>query len=507
MWYDSDYSDSRTLGRLRHFTHWRTLICHSHLRTLAAALFFVIAWQFAFMAPAFSESARNWRAGLEITERRGPGIRYLRDGSTSWANVRPGIILYPGDQIRTDSESQAELRLDGAGTVRLREHSTLSIPTGQGNTAKQIRHVNIEGAGWFSTNVPEGRYAITAGAGRITSTRSVFKIETMEGELVSVTCFEGNVVIDSHGDQVVLVNGRQTVFSPRTPPVEPRSSLVPARTLIDLIHRREAALAGAPETLPDDETLRRIRQIEEKEILKEEPFIARVTPGPDQIISGELQVVDVSIGNIRFDGFHDGQTFNRCDKIDGKLVIAGETRATIQPVARVDISLDDGKTWNAAEGTKRFSYAFSPDDGATYHARIRAADKYGGYSDISHRRYAFRYRHISDEQAVQTRFAGFVEHLKTANYLAMRDYVHRDAVFDWDLAQLQLEQNTNFLLFRYTIRRLWIENRKARLEIDWRRSPRDVLNWTTGHTVVELKKCTRDNKWYFSSILMDTGLF
>lgn len=66
-------------------------------------------------------------------------------------------------------------------------------------------------------------------------------------------------------------------------------------------------------------------------------------------------------------------SFNR----QGTVIVSGTATASPNSVSRVDVSTDNGATWQVASGTDSWSYSWSPQANGTYYLKSRATDSLG----------------------------------------------------------------------------------------------------------------------------------
>jgi len=92
----------------------------------------------------------------------------------------------------------------------------------------------------------------------------------------------------------------------------------------------------------------------------------------------------------------------------GKLVVRGSAQSQSCTLAKVEVSLDDGGSWNAAQGTTSWSYGFSPSE-RTYYLRARAADSTGTVSEEADRAVEFTYYNRTPEDELLDVFKRLIQ--------------------------------------------------------------------------------------------------
>lgn len=134
----------------------------------------------------------------------------------------------------------------------------------------------------------------------------------------------------------------------------------------------------------------------------------------------------------------EGTLLNRDDLISSQIVISGQAMApqnimnfTIGFVAKdpddkeyelgsvnliadlsgvyeVEVSLDNGISWNTADGTTGWTYGYRPNDQENYAVKVRAVDVMGNTSEEQFEPYSFKYDYRTDPEILEDTFEAFM---------------------------------------------------------------------------------------------------
>ncbi len=160
------------------------------------------------------ESARM--VGLAVASVTGP-VELRRDGSVTWAAVRPGETIGLRDALRTGTGGAAVLELDDHTTIWMWPESEVAAE----RLDSALARVGVEG-GRLDLSVPDGprRVEVIARGGATAATQGArFSVIVDGAHVATVATRAGNVDVVSGNGQVRVPPGMQATAIPGTPTV------------------------------------------------------------------------------------------------------------------------------------------------------------------------------------------------------------------------------------------------------------------------------------------------
>jgi hypothetical protein len=156
---------------------------------------FVLALSLTALAAGPAGTIQSMVGSVEINPLRAPG----------WKTARLGARIFIQDQIKTDTESMAELRWSNGGVIRLAEQSTMAVTEpAKGQTTPEPGVRLITGRVWanmkkisstgkeFGVETPTALAAIRG---------TVFRVDMAPDSSTDVLVYEGSVAVGA-GDAV-----------------------------------------------------------------------------------------------------------------------------------------------------------------------------------------------------------------------------------------------------------------------------------------------------------------
>src|SRR6266567_1194533 len=69
--------------------------------------------------------ATNTTASLSTLIEAAGHVEYMQGGTNAWQTAAVGLVLRPGDRLRTDAQSRAGVQLSDRSIIRLNQRTTL----------------------------------------------------------------------------------------------------------------------------------------------------------------------------------------------------------------------------------------------------------------------------------------------------------------------------------------------------------------------------------------------
>lgn len=165
--------------------------------------------------PGLAEPAA---AGSQLLEAAGQ-VEYLAATATNWQTAGVGLLLHPGDRLRTRAQSRAALQLSDRSVIRLDELTTLEILAPR--TTARKRFSLWQGALYFFNRErpADVEFDTPLAAGAIRGTEFLLAVDT-EPPAVQLALIDGLVDLRTTEDQLLKLHAGQNVqLNAGRPPV------------------------------------------------------------------------------------------------------------------------------------------------------------------------------------------------------------------------------------------------------------------------------------------------
>lgn len=174
----------------------------------------------------------------------------------------------------------------------------------------------------------------------------------------------------------------------------------------------------------------------------------------------------------------------RNDLESGKIAIRGAASAGACSLARVEVSLDDGATWRAAEGTSSWSLAFNPSS-ESYLAQARAVDAAGNVSEEAFQSLEIQYSQLTREEELLDIFRRLIQAYIDKNSSGFMDLTSDAFTSDYqgveDFNSLENSLDNKFIAestiyLRYQVSSTTVSGNNGQVVFNW-----DANRSTTGY--------------------------
>jgi len=176
-------------------------------------------------------------------------VSVLRSEGENWENAEIDMPVFPGDKIKTEERSEAELILDDGSMLRLEQKTQIEIVSAtveerNGEEGKKNFSVKL-GLGKLLSNFKklmnnQSHYNVITSTAVAGVKGTEFSVECAEDK-TEVVVFEGEVnVINPEGASVDLAQEQQTTVEKGRPPLNPESISGKGRFYRDRVVKRFA---------------------------------------------------------------------------------------------------------------------------------------------------------------------------------------------------------------------------------------------------------------------------
>ncbi len=153
---------------------------------------------------AAAETCEQWVARVASVE---GSVQVRRSGDTRWQPIRLNDTLCPGDMIRVQELSRADIFLSNESTLRLDQKTTVTFPTAEKEGTSFVDL--LRGALHFFSRFPRGLTVVTPFVnGTIRGTEFLVQVEE---ERATFSVFEGVVALSNDAGSVILQKGQSAV--------------------------------------------------------------------------------------------------------------------------------------------------------------------------------------------------------------------------------------------------------------------------------------------------------
>jgi hypothetical protein len=172
-------------------------------------------------------------------------IRVQTKDSLTWEKAEDGMILEPGNRVRTAPDSHASLTFSQGTTTKLEPGTDLIIAKLEGNQDTHPDTVvlkHLSGKTWNQvTRLPDESYhfQIQTSSADIKVQGTLFATEVDESGKTLIQTTEGHVNVSAQGQEVQVYAGQQTEVEPGAPPSVP-TPIPPAKNELVLTINKPA---------------------------------------------------------------------------------------------------------------------------------------------------------------------------------------------------------------------------------------------------------------------------
>ncbi len=122
-------------------------------------------------------------------------VQLLRNGSSDWQNVKPGMPLQVGDQVFTQQESFAEIRYSIGTVLRMDEKTKITL---ESSSEKTLKTKSAIGNVWVNMRklISTGKEFEVATPTAVAAIRgTVYNMSTADDSASAVSVYEGKVAV------------------------------------------------------------------------------------------------------------------------------------------------------------------------------------------------------------------------------------------------------------------------------------------------------------------------
>jgi len=151
-------------------------------------------------------------------------VHVMKAGTDTWVEAQVGMVLGPGDMIKTGDDSGAVITFFDGTTVELEAGTEIElvILAGSADTGSTtIRLGQTIGSIIFRVNKiidPGSSYDVETPTGEASVRGSVMRVDVAEDGTTLITNLQGNVWAISQGEEVQIPEGRECIIRPEEPP-------------------------------------------------------------------------------------------------------------------------------------------------------------------------------------------------------------------------------------------------------------------------------------------------
>jgi len=219
-------------------TAWRKIGVHfpAHLphhqtvqRLCFLGLFYSLAICVASAQPTNSPPARDRDLSRSCIVEAAGKVEFSFAGGTNWNVATNGLVLQPGDKVRTRAQSRATVQLSDRSVIRLSERTTLEILPAR-RTEKKRFGLPSGSIFFFNREKPtDVEFDTPLAAGAIRGTE--FLLEVAEADTgLHLALIDGSVALNTSQGEVTLQRGEDLRLAPGQP--AQKTALVNANAVI-----------------------------------------------------------------------------------------------------------------------------------------------------------------------------------------------------------------------------------------------------------------------------------
>ncbi|MEE8206824.1 MAG: FecR family protein, partial [Nitrospinaceae bacterium] len=185
------------------------VICGSLFRLLIGLNFAIV-----LLFPHTSSAATCEKSIAKAVSVQG-NVEAQRVGETQWQPVKLNDTFCPGDKLRANRRSRAEIAL-AKSILRINANTTLTLTDVKENDTALIDLV--QGATYFFSLAPNSLEVVTPSANA--AVRGTEFFISVEDDKTSLTIFEGEVLASNQAGSLTLASGQSAVASLGQAPVQ-----------------------------------------------------------------------------------------------------------------------------------------------------------------------------------------------------------------------------------------------------------------------------------------------
>ncbi len=192
---------------------------------------------------------------------------------------------------------------------------------------------------------------------------------------------------------------------------------------------------------------------------------------------------------------------------DGKIVIRGAAMSEACTISRVEVSIDDGSSWETAEGTNNWTYDFAPSE-QTYYIQARAFDAVGTESEEQIQSLEVTYNQYSQEENLLEIFHQLIQAYIDKNSSAFTELTSSNFTSDYegieDLNSLETSLDNKFvsvdeIYLRYQVDSVTVSGTSGQVSFSW-----DARQSTSGYSQYAVFYFEKEEEgWRFSNVQDD----
>lgn len=329
-------------------------------------------------------------------------VRYA--GTEEWTPLVENSTLSVGDEIETDSESEAILQLPDESKVKIGPSSRVLI--------KELGLLEVTNVSKTTIELVSGK--IRAAVTPFVNKESSFTVET-ENVSIGVRGTDFGVIFDPDTFATTIISIQDCV--------EVLSTTYPALDAVMVCTSEELLVPadGMPGEVMGVDVEKLLEFLDEMKFQGEGAGGAGTGFPPEvvrAILNGTINLEDVEEGILLL---RDSLTSR------GTIEITGDAEDDEYAVVKVEYSIDAGLTWHKATGTTHWSFEYVPDDLMFYEVMVRATNEAGLVSDpLDFGPWTITYWDMTYEQVGWEYVEAFFEALETGDLSSLEDLISDD---------------------------------------------------------------------------------
>lgn len=144
-------------------------------------------------------------------------VEFTTGSSTNWSRATNGLVLQPGDKVRTRATSRAAVQLSDRSVIRLSERTTLEILPPRGSEKKRF---SLPGGAiyFFNREKPaDVEFDTPLATGAIRGTEFLLEVAAVD-RAVHLALMDGLVALNTAGGEIALQRGEDLRLAPGQSP-------------------------------------------------------------------------------------------------------------------------------------------------------------------------------------------------------------------------------------------------------------------------------------------------